>query len=183
MFLFKSPSPNLSVSLIYWPISFSIFLQSKFTAISFNFLLFISIYLSSTYLYYFLFPVYLFVNPDWCLSLSIYLPIQIHGYIFQTSFLYLYFLYNHLYLFLSLVYPPLFLYISLSIQIDIYLFLSICQSKFTAISFKPVFVISIFCISTYIFFYLLSIHFHFFIYLSQSRLMPISSNPIFLISI
>ena len=52
-------------------------------------------------------------------------------------------LYIHPYLFLSLDYPPLFLYISLSIQNNAHLFLSLCQFKFTTITFKPVFFISL----------------------------------------
>ena len=53
-------------------------------------------------------------------------------------------MYIRLHLFLFLVYLPLFLYTSLSIQIDAYLFLSLCQSKFTTISFKSVFFISVY---------------------------------------
>ena len=51
----------------------------------------------------------------------------------------------------------LYFFISLSIQVDAYLFLSLCQSKFTAVSFKPVFFISL---------YFLYIHLYFFISLS-----------------
>ena len=80
-------------------------------------------------------------------------------------FISLYSLNIHLYSFLSLVYTPLFLYTSLQMQINAYLFLSFCQSKFTAISFKPVFYLTlffeypsifvpIFCLSTSISLYL-----------------------------
>ena len=77
--------------------------------------------------------------------------------------------YSYLYLFLSLVYPPLFLYTSLSIQIDAYLFLSLCQSKFTAISFKPV---------SFIFVYSSHIHLHSFLSLIQPPLFLYTSLSI-----
>ena len=83
--------------------------------------------------------------------------------------------YIHLYIVLSLFYPTLFLYTSFSIQIDAYLFLSLCLSKFRAIFSNPFSLShSNFCIPTYICFYLFSIHLYFFIPLCQSRLMPIS---------
>ena len=108
-YIFQTPFHYLSIFFVYLPIFVSISRLS--TSIS---------------IYHFVNPPLFFytsVNPDWCLSFFISLLIQIHGYIFQTRFLYL-----------SLI----------------------------------------FCISTYICFYLLSIHPYFFIPLCQSILMPIS---------
>ena len=83
-------------------------------------------------------------------------------------------------MFLSLVYPYLFLYISFLILIDVYLFISPNSQLYLSNPFSLS--QSILCISTYIFFYLSSIHFVFLISLCQSRLMPISFNPILFIS-
>ena len=63
IYLFQSPSPNLSLFFYIGLYLFLSFCQYKFTIISFNFLLFISIYPSSIYLYHFLSLVYLFLNP------------------------------------------------------------------------------------------------------------------------
>ena len=110
-------------------------------------LTFVSISCLSTSIY-----LYLFVNPVGCLPHFIYLSIQIHSYIFQLRFfISLYSLYTRLYLFLSLVYPSLFPHTSLSIWIDAYLFLSFCQSKFMAISFKAVFYLTLFFLYLYVF--------------------------------
>ena len=112
------------------------------------------------------------------LSLSISLSIEIHGYIFQTHFLYpVYYFCIHLYWFPSLVYPSLFLHTSFSIRNEAYLL----QANFLYLSliliYPPVSIFISFLsyrITTYICFYLLSIHLYFFIPLSLSRLIPIS---------
>ena len=112
--------------------------QSKFTPVSCNPIFFISVYLHlSTCIYFHLFSIhhyllfiqiyiYLFQSPSpnlslsliyWPISFSIFLPIQIHGYIFQCSFFF-----NR-----SLIYLPL----SLSISCKF-----LCQSRFTLIYFN-----------------------------------------------
>ena len=69
--LFQSPFSNLSLSLVYWPIYFSIFLPIKFTAISFNVIFLISIYISHLFTFITFYLLYA--------SFSI----QVHTYIFQ----------------------------------------------------------------------------------------------------
>ena len=112
-YLFQSCFLHLSLILIYPLVS--ILISFLFTTISF-YLLFIQI------------CIYLLQSPssNLCLSLvysplslSIFLPFQIHCYIFQCSSLY----FN-----ISLIYSPLLLSISC---------ISLCQSRFTLISFNP----------------------------------------------
>ena len=94
--------------------------QSKFRPISFNPVFFISafssyihLYLSLCLVYPPLFLLYFFVNPDWCLTFSIPLSIQIDVYLFQSNFLYLC---------LIPIYPPVSIFISfLSTTISLYL--------------------------------------------------------------
>ena len=152
--------------------------QSKFRPISFNPVFFISafssyihLYLSLCLVYPPLFLLYFFVNPDWCLSISISLLIQIHAYLFQSHFLYLC---------LFFVYPPIFVSMScLSTSIS---FIFLCQSRLMPNFFYP-FVNPNWCLSlsiqfslslsnthlsTCIYFYLFSIH-H---YLSLSLVYP-----------
>ena len=166
-------STSVSLYLFVNPVWFLSLCQSKFTAISFNPVFFISVYSLYMHLYLFLSLVYL------PLFLYTSLSIQIHTYLFlsfyqSTSkaisfnlviFISVYSLYVQLYLFLSLVYPPLFLYISLSIQIDAYLF----QPHFLYLSliflYPPVSIFICF-LSTIISFYLLFIKIY--IYLFQS---------------
>ena len=124
--------------------------------------------------------LYLFVNPEWCLSLSISLSIQIHASFKPVFFISVYSAYIHLYFFQSLVYPSLSLYTSLSIQINAYLFVNPNSRLYLLNPFSLS--LSILRIFTYICFYLLFIHLYFIISLCQSRWMPISFNPIFCIS-
>ena len=81
--------------------------------------------------------------------------------------------------------PRLFTCISFYLlSIHLFLFLSLCQSKFTPISFNPVFLsLSILLISTYICFYLSSIHLYFFIPFFQYKFTAISFKPVFFISL
>ena len=93
----------LFVSLFYPPLSLSISCLSKFTYISFNPLLLISVYLSHIDLYLF----YLFENPNSRLYLSMFLSLfQYIPHLFTSITFYL-------------------LYISLSIQVHAYLFQSL----------------------------------------------------------
>ena len=107
--------------------------------------------------------LYLFVNPDWSLSLSTSLSIQINAYLFQPHVL-------HLCLFF--VYPPIFVAISCpSNSISLYLFVNLDSRLSLSIPFSLP--LSILCICTYICCYLLSIHLYLFIPLCQSGLIPI----------
>ena len=152
--------PNLHISLSVPSIAayqsyinlynFISFCQFKFTAISLNVLLFISIYPSLIYFCHFL---------SLCQFKFTAISFKPVFYISNNSS------YIHLCLFLSIVYPPLFLHTSLSIQSYAYLFLSLCQSKSTTIFFKLLFIISVY--SWYI-------HLYFFLTLCKSRFMPIS---------
>ena len=114
------------------------FCQSKFTAISFNVLLFISIHPSSIYLYLFL----SFVQ-------STFTPISFN----PVFFIFDYSSYIHQYLFLSLVYPPLFFHTSLSMQTHSYLLQSCSLYLCLFFVYPPIFV-SISCLSTSISLYL-----------------------------
>ena len=169
--------PYLFLSLVYPPLflyaSLSIqidtylFVKSKFTAISFKRVFFISVYSSYIHLYLFLSLVYppLFLPISSSIQIDANLFVNSnHGYIFQTRFLYLY---------LFFLYPTIFVSIScLSTSISSYLFVNPNSWLYlsNAFSLSP----SILRISTYICFYLLSIHLYIFIPLCQSKLMPIS---------
>ena len=100
--------------------------------------IFVSIFCLSTSIF-----LFLFVNLDWCLYLSISLSIQIDGYIFQTCFLYLrYSLYIHLY-FVSI--SCLSTFISLYLFVNLYWCLSLHISfsiQIDAITFNPIFFIT-----------------------------------------
>ena len=152
--------------------------------------IFVSISCLSTYISF-----YLFVNPDWCLSLSISLSIQINGYIFETCFLFfsLFFTYPHIFISISF----------LSTSISLYLFVNPvwCQylsiSKLKAISFKPVFFISVYLLHKHLYLFLslvyppiflstsLSIQIDAYLFLSlcQSKLTAISLKPVFFFSV
>ena len=148
----------LFLSLFYPSLSLC---QYKFMRISFNPVFFISVYSFYIHLYLFLPLVY----PH----LFLYIPLLIN---FQLHFLYLS---------LILIYPPASIFISfLSITISFYLFVN--PNSLLSLSILFSLSLSILRISTYICFYLLSIHFYFFISLCQCRLMPITFNPIFFIS-
>ena len=103
---------------------------------------------------------------DLYLFLSLYQSILTAISFKTVFFISVYSSYIHLYLFLSLVYPLLFLHTSLSIQTDAYIFLYFCQSKITAISFKPVFFISVY--SSYIHLYLFLSLFYPYLFLYSS---------------
>ena len=100
---------------------------------------------------------------------SISLSTQIHAYLFQSRFLYLYLFFIYPPIFFSIVclstsimsisFNPIFFMSAYFSSIHLYLFLSLfcsplshCQSKFTPFSFNPVFFISIY--SSYIHLYL-----------------------------
>ena len=192
--------------------------QSKFTATPFKPIFFILVYLFCIHLYicfYLLYicqcwivylpifvsisclftsiSLYLFVNPDWFLSLSIPSSIQIHGYIFQIRFLYLCLFFVYPPIFVSISYPfsffPLCIFInqdwclplsiSLSIQIHACLFLSrflyfclffVYPTIFVSISYPFT------CISLYLFVNL-------FLSFCQSNFTTISFKPVFFISV
>ena len=120
--------------------------------------------------------LYLFINPDWYLSLSISLLIQIHAYLFQSRFLSLSILHISTYICFYLLSIHLYFLIPLSqsrlISISFYLFVNSNSRLTFSIPFSLS--LSILCISSYICFYLLSIHLYFLIPLCQSWLMPIS---------
>ena len=140
-YLFRNPNSHLSLLI---PISLLLSILRISTCIFF--------YLLCIHLYLFLSLVYLPLFL--CTSLSIEIDAYLFLSLWQSKFtvtysklvssISVYSLYIHLYLFLSLVYLPLFLYTSLSIEIDAYLFLSLCQSKFRAIYSKLVFLISVY---------------------------------------
>ena len=124
--------------------------QSKFTPISFNPVFSISgcslLYSSYIHLYLFLSLVY----PP--VSLSISLFIQIHAYLFQSHFLYLCLFFKC---------PPLFVSIScLSTSISFYLFVNPNSRLSLSIPFSIS--LSVLRMSTYIFFYLLSLNLYLF---------------------
>ena len=160
-YLFVNPNSQLYLSITFFYLTIFFVYPPIFVSISC-----LSISISS----------YLFVNLDWCLSLSIFLSIQIHGYIFQSRFL------SHFILSISIC---ICFYL---LSIHLYFFILLYQCRLMSISFylfvnpnsrlylSNLFSLShsILCISTYICFYLMSIHLYFFIPPCQSRLKPIS---------
>ena len=148
---------------ILMPISFYLFINSNSRLYHSNpFSLSHVIHCISTCIWFYL----LSIDFYHILSLSqiIFTPISFN----PVFFILIYFLYTHIYWFRSLVYPPLFLYTSLRIQIDAYLFLSLCQSKFTAISFKPVFFISLYSLYINLYLFLSLVYRLLFLYISFS---------------
>ena len=179
--------------------------QFIFTVISFKPVFFISLYCLYIHLYAFLSLVYrlLFLYTSLSIQSDTYLFLSL----FQSKFTAIFFksvfyisVYSvniDLYLFLSLVYPLLFIYTSLSIQINAYLFLSLFQSKFTVISFKPVFFISLYSLYIHLYLFLslvyplrliytslsIQIDAYFFLSLSQFKFTAIAFNHVYFISL
>ena len=174
-----------------WCLSLSISLSIRIVPISFKPVFFISVYSLYIHLYLFLSLVY----PP--LSLSISLTMQINAYLFlslyQSGLMPISF--KPVFLSQSILHISTYICFYL-LSIHLYFFIPLCQFGVMPISFylfiNPDWCLyllnlfslsqSILCISTYIFFYLLSIHLYFFIPLCQFGLMPISFNPIFFIS-